>query len=59
MLTVKQRSELQQAIDKLQAAKELIVSALGDTDSGQISIHAINDAIDDLQYDLDDGLVDN
>jgi hypothetical protein len=59
MLTVKQRSELQQAIWKLQAAKELVSSALGDTDSGQISIHAINDAIDDLQADLDDDSVDN
>ena len=59
MLTVKQRSELQQAIWKLQAAKELVLSALGDTDSGQISIHAINDAIDDLEYDLDEGSVDN
>jgi hypothetical protein len=59
MLTVKQRSELQQAIDKLQDAKDLIITALGDTDSGQMSIHAINDAIDDLQDDLDDDSVDN
>jgi hypothetical protein len=59
MLTVKQRSELQQAIWKLQAAKELVISALGETDAGQISIHAINDAIDDLEYDLDEVSVDN
>ena len=59
MLTVKQRAELQQAIWKLQAAKELVISALGDTDAGQISIHAINDAIDDLEYDLDEVSVDN
>jgi hypothetical protein len=59
MLTVKQRAELQQAIWKLQAAKELVISALGETDAGQISIHAINDAIDDLEYDLDEVSVDN
>ena len=59
MLTVKQRAEPQQAIWKLQAAKELVTSAFGDTDAGQISIHAINDAIDDLEYDLDEVSVDN
>jgi len=59
MLTEKQRSELQQAIWKLKDAKDLVIKALGDTDSGQMSIHAINDAIDDLECDLELGTVDN
>ena len=59
MLTVKQRSEIQQAIWKLEQARKLIESALGDTDAGFLSLDNIDDTIEELQYDLDDNSVDD
>ena len=56
MLNKDQLNRLTLAIQKLEEAKDLVRGALGDTDSADISIHAINDAIDDLRYDLDEVL---
>ena len=58
MLTKTQRSELQQAIWKLEQARALVQSALGDTDAGFLSVDSINDTIEELQYDLDEASVD-
>ena len=58
MLNKDQLNRLTLAIQKLEEAKDLVRGALGDSDSADISIHAINDAIDDLRYDLDEVSVD-
>lgn len=58
MLTKIQRSELQQAIWKLEQARALVQSALGDTDAGLLSLDNIDDTIEELQYDLDEASVD-
>ena len=43
---------LEQAIDKIQEAKNLIREALLDTDSARESINMLNDAIYDLECDI-------
>jgi hypothetical protein len=53
MMTVKQQSELQQAIDKLKEAQDLVYKALGDTDAGNMTVRNIEETIEDLEADLE------
>jgi hypothetical protein len=53
MMTVKQQSELQQAIDKLKEAQDLVYKALGDTDAGNMTVQNIEETIEDLEADLE------
>jgi hypothetical protein len=47
------KSELQQAIDKLKEARDLVYNALGDTDAGNMTVENIEAAIDDLEADIE------
>lgn len=48
----KKIAKLQQAIAKLHEAQLIVLETLGDSDSAEISVVTIQEAIDDLRADI-------